>query len=155
SYRDRGYGIVQVVLPEQDITRGVVQFRVMEARVGRVVIEGNKFFDTGNIRNSLPSIREGATPNSREIARDLQLAGEHPTKVTSVVLRGGASEDQVDVNVRVTDERPWRTFLTLDNTGTGETGHLRSGIGFQHSNLFNRDHVFTAQYITSPTRVDD
>ncbi|HKA41186.1 MAG TPA: ShlB/FhaC/HecB family hemolysin secretion/activation protein [Burkholderiales bacterium] len=155
SYRDRGYGIVQVLLPEQDITRGVVQFRVMEARVGRVVIEGNKYFDTANIRGSLPSVKEGVTPNSREIQRNLQILGEHPTKQTSVVLRGTGSEDQIDVNVKVTDEKPWRVFLTLDNTGTSETGYLRSGVGFQHSNLFNRDHVLTAQYVTSPTHVDD
>ena len=37
AYRDRGYGIVQVLLPEQDITRGVVRFRVLEPRVGRVI----------------------------------------------------------------------------------------------------------------------
>ena len=33
AYRARGYGVVRVVLPEQDITNGVVQFRVVEARV--------------------------------------------------------------------------------------------------------------------------
>ena len=155
GYRARGYGIVQVQLPEQDITRGVVQFRVLEPRVGRVVIEGNQFFDERNVRYSLPSVKEGATPNSHDIARNLQILSEHPAKQTNVLLRGGASEDQVDVNVKVADEKPWRVFLTLDNTGTSETGFLRSGIGFQHSNLFNRDHVFTAQYITSPSQVDD
>jgi hemolysin activation/secretion protein len=155
GYRARGYGIVQVLLPEQDITRGVVQFRVLEPRVGRVVIEGNKFFDEQNIRASLPSVREGVTPNSREMSRNLQVLNEHPLKQTNVVLRAGASEDQVDVNVKVTDERPWRVFLTLDNTGTGETGYFRSGVGVQHTNMFNRDHVLTAQYITSPTELDN
>src|SRR5262249_21977602 len=43
-YRRRGYGVVQVLLPEQDITRGVVQFRVLEPKVGRVIIEGNQNF---------------------------------------------------------------------------------------------------------------
>src|SRR5262245_19490002 len=155
GYRARGYGIVQVLLPEQDITKGVVQFRVLEPRVGRVVIEGNNFFNDDNIRYSLPSIKEGVTPNSRQIARNLQPLNEHPVKQTNVVMRAGASEDQVDVAVKVTDDKPWRLFATLDNTGTGETGYLRAGIGFQHSNLFNRDHVLTAQYITSPEQIDD
>lgn len=154
AYRDRGYGIVQVQLPEQDITRGVVQFRVLEPRVGRVLIEGNTRFDEANVRGSLPTVKEGETPNSAAIARNLQLLGEHPVKQTTVLLRSGASEDQVDVNVKVVDDKPWRGFLTLDNTGTGETGYLRSGIGFQHSNLFNRDQSLTAQYITSPTDPD-
>jgi hemolysin activation/secretion protein len=153
-YRRRGWGIVQVLLPEQDITRGAVELRIIEPRVGRVVVEGNQFYDVDNIRRSLPSVKEGTTPNSREMSRNLQMLSEHPTKQTAISLRGGASEDQVDVNVRVIDEKPWRLFFTLDNTGTSDTGYWRSGVGYQHSNLWNDDHIFTAQYITSPTKLD-
>jgi hemolysin activation/secretion protein len=154
EYRDRGFGVVQVQLPEQDITKGIVQLRVLQPRVGRVLIEGNTHFDNDNVRRSLPTVKEGETPNSRDMARNLQITGEHPTKQTNVLLRSGASEDQVDVNVKVTDEKPWRVFLTADNTGTKETGYYRTGLGFQHSNLFNRDHTLTAQYVTSPTEAD-
>ena len=151
AYRDLGFGVVQVLLPEQDITRGVVQFRVLQPRIGRVHIEGNTHFNNDNVRRSLPSVKEGETPNSRDIARNLQLAGEHPVKQSNVLLRSGETEDVVDVNIKVTDDRPWRRFFTLDNTGTGDTGYLRAGFGFQHTNLFNRDHSLTAQYVTSPT----
>ncbi len=151
AYRERGYSVVQVILPEQDITKGVVQLRVVQGRVGKVVIEGNKHFDNANVRRSLPSVKEGETPNSRAIARNLQLLGEHPTKQTNVLLRSGAAQDEIDVNVKVSDEKPWRVILSLDNTGTAETGYLRAGLGYQHTNLFNRDHTLNAQYITSPT----
>jgi hemolysin activation/secretion protein len=155
AFRDRGYGVVQVVLPEQDITRGVVQFRVLQPKVGRVVIEGNTQFNAENIRSSLPSVKEGETPNSREIARNLQQTAEHPIKQTNVLLRSGETEETVDVAVKVTDEKPWRAFFTLDNTGTSDTGYFRTGFGYQHSNLFNRDHQLTATYITSPDHIDD
>src|SRR5690348_14119599 len=46
AFRDRGFGVVQVLLPEQDITRGVVQFRVLQPRIGKVTIEGNTTFDS-------------------------------------------------------------------------------------------------------------
>ncbi|MGH8661092.1 MAG: ShlB/FhaC/HecB family hemolysin secretion/activation protein [Burkholderiales bacterium] len=154
AYRDLGYGAVQVLLPEQDITRGAVQLRVVEPRVGRVSIEGNAHFDNSNIRRGLPTVREGETPNSKAIARNLQLAGEHPVKQTSVLLRSGATEGEIDVVIKVKDDKPWRGFITLDNTGTHETGHARLGVGAQHSNLFDRDHTLTAQYVTSPTEPD-
>lgn len=154
AFRDRGYGIVQVLLPEQDITRGVVRFQVRQPTVGTVVIEGNLRFDAENIRRSLPSVKEGETPNSKDIARNLQITAEHPVKQTNVLLRSGASDEQVDVTIKVADDKPWRGFLTLDNTGTSDTGYLRLGIGYQHSNVFNSDHVFTAQYVTSPTDLD-
>ena len=154
AYRDLGYGVVRVLVPEQDITQGTVRFRVVEPRVSKVTIEGNAHFDDGNVRRSLPSVKEGEPPNSKAIARDLQLAGEHPVKQTYVLLRAGASDEEVDVLVRVADDKPWRIFVTLDNTGTNETGNARLGIGAQHSNLFNRDHTLTAQYVTSPSEPD-
>lgn len=154
AYRDRGYSVVQVILPEQDITQGVVQFRVVQGRISKVGIEGNKHFDNDNIRHSLPTVNEGETPNSKAIARNLQLLGEHPAKQTQVLLRAGAAQDEIDVNIKVTDEKPWRVILSLDNTGTSDTGYLRAGIGYQHTNLFNRDHTLNAQYVTSPTELD-
>jgi hemolysin activation/secretion protein len=155
AYRDHGYGTVQVVLPEQDITKGVVQFRIVQPRIGKVTIEGNKHFDNANVRRSLPAVREGETPNSSDVARNLQMLAEHPVKQTNVVLRSGAAEGEIDVNVKVTDDKPWRMIFSLDNTGTSETGYWRAGIGYQQTNLFNRDHTLTAQYVTSPTNASD
>lgn len=155
TYQSRGYSAVQVLLPAQDITQGVVRLRVVERRVGKVLVEGNTLFSADNVRRSLPSVREGEPPNTREIARELQLAAEHSSKQTTVLLRTGAAEDQVDVAVRVVDEKPWRAFLTLDNTGNGATGYYRAGVGYQHSNLFDRDHTLTAQYVTSPTQASE
>ena len=36
AYRELGYGVVQVQLPEQDITRGVVRFNIAQPKVGKV-----------------------------------------------------------------------------------------------------------------------
>ena len=151
AYRALGYGTVQVILPEQNINSGVIRFRVLQPKVGKVLLDGNKHFNNENVRHSLPSVKEGEIPNSGAIARNLQITGEHPIKRTTLLLRTAENPEAVDVNVKVEDEKPWRVVATLDNTGTGDTGYLRSGIGFQHTNLFNRDHIFSAQYITSPT----
>lgn len=154
AYRALGYGVIQVQLPEQDITRGVVRFNINQPKIGKVVVEGNQHFSTDNVRRSLPSVKEGETPNSNAISRNLQIAGEHPVKQSNVVLRSGASENLVDVNVKVTDDRPWRLIATLDDSGTSETGYLRLGLGYQHTNLFDRDHTLNLQYITSPSNLD-
>ena len=151
AYLSLGYGSVQVSLPEQNVTSGVIRFRVLQPKVGKVVIGDNKHFDTANVRASLPTIQEGQIPNSRDIARNLQITGEHPIKKTTVLMRSSANPEIVDVNIKVDDERPWRVVATVDNTGNSDTGYLRSGIGFQHTNLFNRDHTVSMQYITSPT----
>ena len=154
-YRRAGYGIVQVLVPEQEVTDGVVRFRVIEARLGKVTVEGNKHFDDANVRRSLPALREGATPDSADLAVHLQMAQENPAKQTTVLLRSGAKENEVDATVRVTDERPWKVIGTVDNTGTDATGNYRVGLGFQHANLTNRDDVLNLQAITSPGHSGD
>lgn len=155
TYARLGYGATQVVLPEQEIKDGVVQLRVIEGRLTGVEIEGNRFFEAPNIRRSLPALVDGQPLNTARLARELRLANESPVKQTTVVLKGGTDEGDVAAQVRVDDQRPWRFSLGLDNTGTPETGEYRIGVGFQHANLFDRDHVLTLQYATSPSKSDD
>jgi len=152
-YQRAGYGSVQVLLPEQELERGVIALRVVEPKLGKVTIEGNKFFDEANIRRSVPSLQEGKTPNAAEIGASARLANENPAKRTTVLLRAGSNESEIDATVRVQDEKFWRAALTLDNTGSPTTGMYRLGLGFQHSNMFNLDHTFTVQYQLDPEPV--
>ncbi len=154
AYTSKGYSAVQVILPEQQIDSGEVEFNVVEARIGKVVVEGNKYFDEANIRASLPQVQQGRAPNIFQISDNLRVANENPAKQTTVLLRSGAEEGQVDAVVRVADERPNKLSVTLDNTGTQQTGIFRVGFGYQNSNLWNRDHVLNAQYVTAPNDDD-
>lgn len=149
-FLDRGYGSVQVLLPEQELDNGIVKFKVIEPKLGKVTIEGNKAYGEENIRRSLPALKEGRAPNSNEIAANLRLANENPGKGTTVLLRAGSNEGDVDAVVRVVEEKVTRFNTTVDNTGAGNSGAYRTGLGMQSSNVWGRDHVFTAQAITSP-----
>jgi hemolysin activation/secretion protein len=149
AYRARGYAAVQVYVPEQDMEKGTVLLRVVEPRIRRVEVTGNKFFDEPNIRASLPSVKEGSVPNSSAIAANLRVANENPAKQTNVTLRTTDQPGMVDARADVTDHDPSRWFVTLDNTGSQATGYVRAGVGYQNSNVLNRDHGLTLQYVTS------
>lgn len=155
AYQAIGYGGVEIRLPEQELERGEVRFIVIEVKIGGVSIEGNQHFSAANIRRSIPSLREGITPNSHEIAESVRLANENPSKQTAVLLRGSERDGHVDATIRVADINPRRWSVSLDSTGNQNTGRGRVGIAYQHSNLHDRDHVLTAQFITSPTQVED
>jgi hemolysin activation/secretion protein len=153
TYRRRGYSAVQVYLPEQDLDKGVVRLRVIEARIRKVDVQGNKFFSEENVRASLPSLVAGKSPNAKDVARNLAIVNENPAKQTNVVLRAGDKEGEVDAQVEVTDEKPQKAFITFDNSGTSSTGYYRLGFGYQHANLNGRDSQLTLQFITSPDHV--
>ena len=155
AYRDLGYGSVQVLLPEQNIASGVVAFNIIETRFGRIEIEGAQRNDPANIRRSLPRLREGEIPNSKQIARDLLLANENPARQLTVLMRSGETEDKVDATIKVAEEKAWKASFSFDNTGNTATGDFRTSAGYQHANVFNRDHVLTLQYITSPNHLSD
>lgn len=155
AYRSAGYSAVHVITPEQEVTEGVVAFRVIEAAVGKVILRGNQHYDADNIRNALPALVEGATPSARELSANIRLANENPTRQLDVVLAMGESDNIVDAKVNVQDSSPHKLFLMLDNTGNQNTGMYRTGIGYQHNNLFNRDHAATFSYSTSPEKVNN
>ncbi len=155
AYRNAGYSAVHVVTPEQEITGGTVTFQVIESMIGKVTLSGNKFYDKDNIRNALPALAEGFTPSARELSENIRLANENPTRQMDVVLAIGEEENTIDAKVNVQDSSPHKAFVTLDNTGSESTGLYRTGVGYQHNNLFNRDHAATFNYVTSPNHVSD
>lgn len=152
AYRSRGYSAVSVQLPEQEVAAGQVRFRVVEARIARVAVEGNQHFSSANVLAGLPGLNVGEVPNARAISESIQLSNENPAKQADVVLSVGEKEGELDVKVNVADERPWRGFLSYDNTGNAATGQHRLGVALQHANLFNRDHVATLAYTGAPEK---
>ena len=44
AYHARGYQLVRIDLPEQELNQGVVILNVVQTKIGNVVIEGNQHF---------------------------------------------------------------------------------------------------------------
>jgi hemolysin activation/secretion protein len=154
AYRDEGFSMVSVALPEQELAGGVVRLKVNENRVGKIAIEGNRYFDQANIRRSLPGLNQGQTPNLDAVSRSLRIANENPAKKVNLQLQNSDKVNEIDANIAVKDDSPWKIGITADNTGDKQTGNSRLGVLLQHANLFNRDHLLTLQNIWSPEKAD-
>lgn len=150
AYRSRGFSAVQVSIPEQELTAGVVRIDVVESTIDKVIISGNRFFDAANVRASLPPLHEGQSPNLQKISAAIQLANENFAKQVEVTLASTEVDGRVDAKVVVTDSNPFHIAATLDNSGTKSSGKLRTGVALQYANLFGRDQVGTLAYTTSP-----
>ncbi|WP_374359135.1 ShlB/FhaC/HecB family hemolysin secretion/activation protein [Pseudoduganella danionis] len=155
-YQQRGYRLVTVELPEQELNGGVVKLRVVETRIGRVKVQNNQYFDEANIRRTLPTLEVGHTPNLSNVSANLKLMNENPAKNVTLKLQSGEVDEEVDAVLDVKDQRFWKAMLNLDNTGTEQTGKTHVSTVLQHANLFGLDHVASLQYTTSreePARV--
>jgi len=155
-YHARGYMVVTVQLPEQELNGGVVRLNVIQTRVSRVSVSGNRYFSEQNIRAALPTLQPGRTPNLPAVSANLRLVNENPAKKIKLNLAGVEADDEVEARVEVLDESPWKVMLSVDNTGTEATGETHAGVMLQHANLWGRDHVGSLQYTTTaehPSRV--
>ena len=155
EYLNRGYNAARVLIPEQDLRAGQVRLQVIEAKVRNVLVENNKFFDEANIRAGAPSVRAGESPNTTEIGRNMQLVNENPVKNVGVRLQAVDEPGKVDAVLRVTDDKPVKWSVFVDDSGNIPTGRYRVGLGYLNANIGNRDHVLNAQFITSPDHLSD
>jgi hemolysin activation/secretion protein len=154
AYRSLGFSAVAVSLPEQDISAGMVRFNVVEAKLGDITVGETKHFSQDNILRSLPALRSGEMPNAIQMAENLALANENPSKQAEITLKISDKPGLVNAEVKVEESQPQRVIFGLDNTGKGSTaGDWRLSVGWQHANLLDRDHVLSLQYTTSPEKV--
>ncbi len=148
--RDAGYAFFVVSLPPQTLTDGTVSLEVEQQRIGNIRVTGQQFFAEQNIRASIPTLVAGLPPNTREISRSVNLANENPSKEVTVSFAAGVRPGEIDATLKVADQREWNAFTTLSNTGNTLTGKWRNTLGFQHNNLWHKDHSYTAAITYAP-----
>ena len=126
-YRLSGW-VVKAVLPSQDIANGVVTIQVIEAKFGRVRLEG----DTSKrvkleiiVATLMASQKPGAPVNTNAIDQGLALVGELAGVKVQGNLAAGQIEGETDLIVSVIDQ----PFITgdagADNSGSRSTGSDR------------------------------
>ena len=147
--KKEGYSFHRVILQPQSLQQGIVKLRVHEFKLGKVNVKGQKYFSEANIRRSLPSLIEDRAPNTRILNQSLAVANDHPDKTMQMLFKEGEKPNTIDIDLNVADKSPHTGYAQLSNTGTEETGDLRLGIGYQYSNLFDKDHITSINYSTS------
>lgn len=161
ALRERGYSFHRVILPGQRPAGGEVKLRILQFPLAQVTVTNNHYFTSENILASLPALQPGTPPDVRVLARDLSLANEHPAKRLTIHIKESQKPDHLDAEVRVRDAPSSQTFVALtggtkdrDNSINSNTGYTRLTLGYQNSNLFDRDHALTLTYTTSPDHID-
>ena len=150
ALREAGYAFFEVDLPPQTLTEGLVSLEVVQQRIGAIRVSGYKYFNEENVKASVPSLVVGLPPNTREISRSVGLANDNPSKNIKVAFSGGRRAGEIDANIKVEDHRQWNFFTSLSNTGNNTSGKWRNTLGFQHNNVFDKDHTYTAALTYAP-----
>ena len=155
-HAEAGYEVVRVLIPEQEIQPGEkLKLQIVDARLDVITVAGNDHFTAESIQESLVVLQPGALINTVDMDKNLRLINDNPAKIVRVRLEPSDKPGLVDAKVQVSDQNPLAAYLTLDNSGTNATGDFRMGLALQHNNAFNRGHMASFQYVTSPGRWSD
>ena len=154
-YHDRGYPAVLVNIPEQTVQEGIIRLQVIESKIGRIRVTGNRFFTEDKILRGLPSLVPGRILYVPDVQRDLERMSRGQDIKVSPVLSPGRELGTTDVEVKVEDRFPLHGSLELNNRGTHDTTDLRLNAAIGYYNLWQRDHSFSVQYQMSPQDLDE
>lgn len=148
-YRDNNRPVVDAQLPEQNVTGGVVQFLVVEGRVGKISAEGHRWFPESRILKAIRS-REGDFIEANKLLDDLNWLNRNSFRRSELLFRKGESHGETDIIVKTSDRLPIRPYIGFDNWGTELTDDYRLQAGFMWGNAFGLDQLLSYQYSVAP-----
>ena len=155
-YKQRGFGTVFIDIPEQSVDGGVVRLKVTEGRLDRVRITGGRYFANNQIREQLPALRSGTTPNLPELQTRLTTINrQSPDRTVVPVLKAGRTPGTVDLELKVKDELPVHASAEVNDKHTADTTDTRLGLNLSYGNLFQQMHSLSFQYQTAPQKRDE
>lgn len=153
AFRDAGYPTIFVDVPEQDVVGGVVRLRITEGRIGRVHIEGARYFSPNGIREKLASVQPGEVLHVPTMQAELNAVNAQSADLKVVpVLKPGKTQGLVDVDLKVKDESPLHGSVDLNNYNSANTTESRLSLGLSYDNLWQMQHSFALQWQTAPQK---
>ncbi len=147
AYRAAGIPVVNIVVPPQDVTNGVVQVIAVVGKLGKTSVEGNPSDPDYYLEGF--GLEAGDVITQSAVLDHLYWKSRRSYRRLDAIYEPGKNFGETDIAFDVKETKPWSIFAGLDNTGSGGTGDLRIYSGFALGDLWNLDHEFTYQFTTS------
>jgi hemolysin activation/secretion protein len=151
AYRERGYVLVSVGLPQQKLTNGTVKVEVTEGRLANIKVTGNHYFSSNNIMRAFPSLHPNTMLNGPVFQAELNRANANQDRqVIHPVLSPGLEPGTSDLELQVKDQLPLHAKVELNNQSSPGTPDLRVNSSAVYNNLWQQENSFGVQYSFSP-----
>ncbi len=129
AYREGDRPVVDVLLPEQDITSGVVQLVVIESKLARVRVEGVDVETEEYIRSQM-RVRKGEVIRASQVLHDLAWINRSPYRKVDLAYAPGFEFGTTDIILQPYSTDPTSWFIGYEDSGTEFLGIDRLIAGF-------------------------
>lgn len=143
-YIRKGYISSGVVVPDQEVSAGVILFRVIEGSLSHIEIEGNRYYSRKYYTERLaPTL--GAPLNVFHLQDSLQrMQQDSRIKQIQASLSPGTLPGQSNLNVRIEEQKPFRIEIRTGNIQSPSVGSYVGELSITHQSLLGLSDVFTA-----------
>jgi hemolysin activation/secretion protein len=145
-YVNNGYVTSGAVIPDQTVADGVLTLQIVEGRLARIDVEGNKWFVPSYIQKRI-GLGAGPPVNINKLQERLQLLQETPgiTRLNAE-LRPGLKLGESVMNVKVTEALPFKIWLDFNNYQSPTVGAERGLITAVAQSLTGHGDILSLQY---------
>jgi hemolysin activation/secretion protein/AraC-like DNA-binding protein len=150
AYRGRGYVTTKVVIPQQQITNGVVHFTAIEGKLVEIRVAENRFYSSNNVLRSMPYLKTNTLLNSAVFQEELNQANANRDRQIYPELGPGPEPGTTSLLLRVKDRLPLHGKVEGNNQSPPRTPQFRVNSAMQYNNLWQLDHQVGVQYSFSP-----
>ncbi len=154
-YHEAGYPAVMVNIPEQTLQGGVVRLQVIESRIGRVKVTGNRYFTMEKVMKDLPSFAPGSILFLPQVQKEIGRLNRSQDIKVEPVMTPGRVVGTIDVELKVEDRLPFHGYLELNNRASYDTSALRLNGMARYDNLWQAEHSLSFQYQTAPQKTKE
>jgi hemolysin activation/secretion protein len=114
-YVQRGYVTSGAVIPDQAVAEGIVRFQIIEGTLAEINVEGARWLWPSYYRRRI-ALGAGPPVNIYALQERLQLLQQDSlVQRINAELRRGVAPGESELNVRVSEYRPFKAWLTFDN----------------------------------------
>ncbi len=153
-YVDAGYVNSGAVIPDQDVSTGIINLEIVEGRLSEIVVGGNNRFRPGYLRDRLAL---GAEPvlNVNQLQERMQLMLQDPQiERIAAELAPGTQRGEAVLRTEVSGAPPFIAGLTLSNDRSPVVGANQAELLFGTRNLLGLGETLTLRSATT-SGVDD
>lgn len=134
-YKKKNFITAKAILPAQTIKGGILNIELIEGKIGKVVIEGNKYTRESYIADKF-SQKHGDVFNIKKLEQDIiHFNNDNDVKLKGKI-KAGEAFSQTDIYLKAYEPNPFHFIPTFDNTGRESIGILKGGIAIAHDSLF-------------------
>jgi hemolysin activation/secretion protein len=145
-YHSHGYLTAYAYLPPQKIKNGVLKVAVVEGKVEKIEVEGNKRYSENFFKAHFEDLLNKPF-NLEAFKRGIINLSDYPFLKAAATLKRGQTLGSSILVVKVKEEKPYKLFLKYDNYGSKVMEKNRLLLNFAFEPRLREGDLFEVKYL--------